>query len=888
MIGRTIAHYRVEEKIGEGGMGEVYRAHDTKLNRDVALKILPQVFAQDAQRMARFEREAKVLASLNHSHIAQIHGLEETDGTKALVLELVEGETLAEQIARGPIPVDEALKIALQIAEGLEAAHEKGIIHRDLKPANIKITPEGEVKILDFGLAKALEEETPVSDPSHSPTLTQAATQAGVILGTAAYMSPEQARGKPVDKRADIWALGVVLFEMLTGEKVFGGEDVSEVMASVIQDEPDWKQLPAMHPGIERLLKRCLQKQPKSRLRDIGDARIEIEEAFEWPPGSKAEFPVAQRMSWRLSLVWAILGLVVGAAGTMVWMATYPALSPLPPLTRTIIGFPDRAPMDLKRNPLAISPDGSRLVYVAQIGDSTELYLRAMDQLEPIPISGTGGAYSPFFSPDGESVGFFDWNESKLKKVNLDGGVPVTLCDAPFGLGGSWGPEGSIIFTPDLTSTLWTISATGGAPRPLTERTLGESTHRWPEILPDGSAVLFTVWGGGSTARIMAFSLESNETKVLLEGGTYAHYSPTGHLIYVRHHDLFAAPFDAKRLEIEGTSVPILEDVGIDPSLGAAQYALSGDGSMAYVPFTPEASYRRLVWVDRQGVVEGVVGDWEEWGEYSFPRLSPDGKRLAVVRYGEKGKSDIWVSGLVGGTTARLTFEGNNTLPLWTPDGKRVAFASDRNGTSKLFWILADGSGSAEPLLESQYPQLPSSWSPDGKMLVFTQYHPSTGSDIWVLPMEGDSQAQPFLQSQFNEWAGVISPDGRWLAYNSDESGMDHIFVRPFPGPGAKWQVSTREGREPVWAPDGRELFYRDWRRVMAVPIETHPEFKAETPSTLIEGRYEVGEFHIFRNYDIKSDGKRFVMTQRGQQSTRQLNLVLNWFEELKRLFPTE
>jgi len=365
LIGTTIAHYRVEEKIGEGRMGEVYRAHDTKLKRDVALKILPQVFAQDAQRMARFEREAQVLASLNHANIAQIHGLEETDGTKALVLELVEGETLQEQIGRGPIPVDEALKIALQIAEGLEAAHEKGIIHRDLKPANIKITPEGEVKILDFGLAKALEEETSVSDTSHSPTLTQAATQAGVILGTASYMSPEQARGKAVDKRADIWAFGVVLIEMATGERVFGGEDVSEVMASVIKDEPDWKQLSAMHPGIQRLLKRCLQKEPKSRLRDIGDARIEIEEALEWSSGSKAAFPVAQRMRWRLSLVWGMLGLVVGAVGAMVWMATYRTLSPLPPLTRTVIEFPDSAPLDLKRNPVAISPDGKRLVLSA-------------------------------------------------------------------------------------------------------------------------------------------------------------------------------------------------------------------------------------------------------------------------------------------------------------------------------------------------------------------------------------------------------------------------------------------------------------------------------------------------------------------------------------------
>jgi len=878
--GTQLGIYEILSAIGAGGMGEVYRARDTKLGREVAIKVLPDTFAQNPERLARFKREAKLLASLNHTNIATIHGLEESGGTHYLVMEMVPGDTLAERIQHdGAVPIEEALGICTQIAEALEHAHEKGVIHRDLKPANVKVTPEGKVKVLDFGLAKAFAEPS-ASDvvDSQSPTLmTASPTMPGVILGTAAYMSPEQAKGKAIDKRTDIWAFGCVLYELLTGKMVFAGENVQEIIAGILKGEPEWDALPDNTPrGIRALLRRCLQKEARHRLRDAGDLRIQIEDSRNAPTT-----PIPSRTGWRRALPVVLASLVVGViVGIAVWNlkpSTPP--TPLPPV-RFGINIPGTD--QLLADGLALSPDGANLVYVARRGGGSQLYRRSMDQLDAVPIPGTEGAELPFFSPDGQWVGFFAANSTLLKKVSLAGGPPVTLSDAlGFRRGASWGQDDTIVFAID-ESGLLQVSADGGVPEPVTilDSDRGELNHRFLDILPGSKAVLFTVWTGSlETSRIAVQSLETGERRILVDGAN-PRFAPTGHLVFARTGSLWAVPFDADRLEMTGSPVPVLEGVQVRPG-GFAQFALAADGSLVYIPVRVD-SERTLVWVDRQGAVEPLAAPPRA---YVHPKLSPDGQRLAV-HIGEVN-SDVWVYDISRETLTRLTFEANNRWPIWTPDGKRLTFISTRAGLRNLFWKPADGSGTAEQLTTSEYPQYAASWSPDGRVLAFTEIRP-TGFDIWVLPLEGERKPRPFLQTPARETVAIFSPDGRWLAYVSDESGRNEIYVQPYPGPGEKWLISTDGGNSPVWNPNGQELFYRNGDQMMAVEITTEPTFSAGIPRLLFEGRYFWEETDR-AVYDVTPDGQRFVMIQEGEQDSAppQINVVLNWFEELKQRVPT-
>jgi len=914
MIGKTLSHYKVLEKIGQGGMGEVYRAEDTNLSREVAIKVLPEQFTQDPQRLARFEREAKLLASLNHPNIAAIYGLEEADGVRFLALELVPGETLQERVAKGPLPVEEALEVCRQIAEGLEAAHEKGVIHRDLKPANVKVTPEGKVKILDFGLAKAFEGETPVTDISQSPTLTEGMTRAGVILGTAAYMSPEQAMGKSVDKRADIWAFGAVLYELLTGKRAFEGETIAETIAAVLKSEPDWGKLPRDTPWrIKELLDDCLQKEARDRFHDISHTRIQIKKALEEPATVS---PIGQTLAgqpgrWRQTITLGVVALAGAAIGVAIWSLMSPPLSPPAPLKQLVIPLPSTAPFEVEtwRPAVALSPDGSRLVYVANRGGKRQLYLRQMNRLEATPIPGTEGGYSPFFSPDGQSVGFFDG--FKLKKVSVSGGAPQILARVPpVTRGASWGPDDTIIFTPALDHGLSRISAVGntlpddafsdapfdryGQTLTTTDPTKGEYSHRWPQFLPGGKAVLFTIDTGGSfdEARIGVLSLETGKVNVVLDGGTNARYSPTGHIVFSRAGALLAVPFDLERLERTGDPVIVIEGILMEPG-GAAHFTFSDDGSLAYVPGGMLVSDRKLVWVNRQGEVDPLPA---EPREYTSPSLSPDGRQVAVI-IREGSNYDVWILDVARGSLTRLTSHpGEDIAPIWTPDGKKVTFASEMAAQGPaLWWRPVDRSGPQELLLENDELQgrIPTSWSLDGQTLAFTDLlNPVTGSDIWMLPLEGEGKPWAFLDTEFDESMAMFSPDGRLLAYMSNETGRDEVYVQPFSvtGPRGTKQISVGGGTEPVWAPDGRELFYRNGDKMMAVAIETEPELSVGTARLLFEGRFlpVLSGDDPGSSYAISPDGQRFLMIKREQDLVpTEIIVILNWFEELKRLVPT-
>jgi eukaryotic-like serine/threonine-protein kinase len=893
--GTRLGSYEVVAQIGAGGMGEVYRAHDSKLARDVAIKVLPTNFVNDPERLSRFQREARMLAALNHPNIATIFGLEQSGGVTCLVMELVPGETLAERVKAGPLPIEEALKIAVQIAEALEAAHEKSIIHRDLKPANVKLTPEGKVKVLDFGLAKAFAGDGTNDDPSNSPTLSAAATMQGVILGTASYMSPEQARGKACDKRTDIWAFGCVLYELLTGKQAFHGESTTEILAAVLREEPDWQALPASTPvKIRDLLGRCLQKDKTQRLRDAGDARIEIHEALTAPPSLSPSFAAPVRGTSALGQrtpIFTVLGtLLLGGlvTGLAVWNLK-PAPAPPPmPVTRTVITLPlGQQLAGLDGGPaVAISPDGTHLAYVARQGSTQQLYLRAMDSLEAKPIPGTEGGVNPFFSPDGQWLGFFAGG--KLKKVSVSGGGAVTLGDATYPLGASWGSQGMIAFAPTNMSGVQQVPDAGGAPQPLTRLEKEQTTHRWPEFLPGGKAVLFATGINSSnwtSAQVAVQSLVVGEgRKLIQEGATQPRYAPSGHLVSAQGGSLMAVPFDAQRLTAKGAAVPVVEGVMQSPVTGAAQYSFSTTGSLVYVPGGVQSAQLRLVWVNRNGAEQSLAVPMRA---YQFPRFSPDGRRVAVVVADQQ--TQIWLYDLSRETLTRLTFEGNsNTNPTWTPDGKRIAFSSSREGSPNLFWQMADGSGGLERLATSDYFQGPNSWSADGQVLAFVEVSPTTQRDIWVLRL-GDRKAQPFLRTPFTESAPRFSPDGHWLAYTSDESGRFEIYAQPYPGPGGKWQISTDGGREPVWNPNGRELFYRSGDKMMAVDVTTQPSFSVGKPRMLFEGPY-MPTPSTFPDYDVSPDGQRFLMLKPVEQTgaaPTQINVVLNWFEELKRRVPT-
>jgi Tol biopolymer transport system component len=892
LIGRQMGSYRVLSLLGAGGMGEVYQAHDTKLGRNVAIKVLPATFIHDAQRLARFQREARTLASLNHPNIATIYGLEQSESLHYLVMELIPGQTLAERVSDGPLGIKEVLEICGQIAEALEAAHEKGVIHRDLKPANVKVTPEGRVKVLDFGLAKAFAGDSGL-DLSNTPKLTAMGTEEGRILGTPAYISPEQARAKPVDKRTDIWAFGCVLYELLTGRRPFRGETLSDTVAAILERGPDWQALPAATPAqIQELLRRCLQKDKTLRLRDAGDARIEIQEALTAPLTEAKVAAAPQHVTgWRRVAMLGLAGIVFLAIGVIATWNLKP--SPRQPVTRTVINLPpgqQLAGLDIGPA-LALSPDGAHLAYVASQGGTQQLYLRAMDSLEAKPISRTEGAVNPFFSPDGQWVGFFAGG--KLKKVSVSGGAAVTLGDAAQPHGASWGSQGMIAFASTFNGVLQQVSNAGGTPLPLTRLERGDVSQRWPEFLPDAKAVLFAAGPiaiNFINAQVAVQSVGTGERRNVIPRGMYPRYAPSGHLVYAQGGSLMAVPFDPQRLTATGAAVPVVEGVLQSLSSGAAQYSISANGSLVYVPGSIQSAQLRLVWVNRNGAEQPLAAAVHS---YLGPRLSPDGRLVAVTITGQD--SQVWLYDLSRETLTRLTFEGNtNFNPSWTPDGKRMAFQSNKEGSAgNLFWQLADGSGGLERLTNSEYNQVPHSWSPDGQLLAFVEVNPTTGLDIWVLPMgdprtPGLAKAQPFIRTPFDEGGPRFSPDGRWLAYISDESGRFEIYVQPYPGPGGRRQVSTEGGTEPVWNPNGRELFYRGGDKMMAVDIVTQPTFSAGKPRMLFEGQYVPAPV-TFSNYDVSPDGQRFLMIKANEQESAptQINVVLNWFEELKQKVPT-
>jgi eukaryotic-like serine/threonine-protein kinase len=879
--GTKLGSYQILAPLGSGGMGDVFRARDMRLDREVALKMVSAGLARDPERVARFEREAKLLASLNHPNIAAIYGVEESGPAPALVMELVEGPTLADRIKAGPLPVDEAVRIARQIADGLEYAHERGVVHRDLKPANIKVAPDDSVKILDFGLAKVIAGEAIEADMATSPTLTRMATQAGYIIGTAAYMSPEQAKGKPVDRRADIWAFGCVLFEMLSGKIAFQGETITDTLAAVVRAEPDWSLLPAATPlRVRVLLGRCLQKDPKQRLRDIGDARISIDEVLSGAPleaGVPAE--VSKAVPRRQPILWtAAVVLIAVAAGAAVWFLK-PASVPRKPVSRFTITLPlgDQF-VALDYPGIALSPDGTQLAYSAVHSGMRQLYLRALDNLEAKPVPDTEGAFGPFFSPDGQSLGFYA--AARLRKIPLAGGAAVTLTTDTVPYGADWSPQGMILLAPNI-GPIEQIPDTGGALQPLTHLALdrGESLHGWPSVLPGGQAFLFIA--GPSPQRIVVQSLSSGERRDLGLAGASPRYAASGHLVYVQDGNLMAVGFDPSKLQLAGTPQPVVQGV-MQLSNGAAQYSISATGSLAYIPGSAAGANRQLVWVSRNGTEQTLPASPHT---YVYPHLSPDGRMVAVSFRDQS--SQTWLYDFGRDSMTRLTFSGTeNEMPVWTRDGKRIAHISNQDGPVNIYWQPADGSGGLERLTNTRETEVPSSFSPDGQLLAYVDINAATGYDIWILHL-ADRKAEPFIKTPFSESSPRFSPDGHWLAYVSDESGRYEIYVQPYPGPGGKYQISTDGGGEPVWNPNGKELFYRSGDKMMAAEITTTPSFSVGKSKMLFQGPYTptTGTFPF---YDVSPDGQRFLMLKPAETAAAatQIVVVENWFEELKRLVP--
>jgi serine/threonine-protein kinase len=873
-------------------MGEVYKAHDAKLGRDVALKVLPELLAADAGRLARFQREAHVLASLNHTNIAAIYGLEEDGGITALVLELVEGATLREAIEVGPIPLDEALSIARQIAEALEAAHEQGIVHRDLKPANVKVRPDGTVKVLDFGLAKALTPTPGVFDGSQSPTVTSpAATRLGVILGTAAYMSPEQARGKPVDKRADIWAFGVVLYECLVGGKpAFGGETVSDSIAAILSREVDWHALPPATPHeIVDLLRRCFQRDPSRRLRDIGDARILLEEIT---VGSSRDSSAPRAVSGQTTGSRRLMPVAVGAVGgallasVLTWIVVRPAPPSRPearPVQRFTITVPpnrpvalsSHAPVDVGRTAFAVSPDGTQVVYAADIGPTTQLYARAVDSPDIRPLPGTEGAFSPFFSPDGRWVGFFA--RDRLKKISLLGGDPVQLAEVRNPYGGSWSERDVIVFTEGHGRRLFRIPADGGMATVVAaiDSKIGENRFSSPFVLPGRDTVLISTLA--TSGNLMALvSLASGERKLLGQQGLYPRYLSEGFLVFVRGASLLAAPFDTSTASLSSAAEPLVDDIRTEIGSGMAQFAFSKTGMLVYAT-GGNMQTGTFGWVDRSGRFEALR---IPVGVYGPPRISPDGRLLATELVSGT-QSDIWLYDLASERFQRLTTDGASRV-AWAPDSRRIAFWSGGPGAYKVVVKTIDGSKGDAEVWVGDTASIPEAWSHDGRYLLIRAMAPSSQNDLAYIDLERDHSIRPFIESRFNESLASFSGDGRWVAYTSDVSGRDEVYVRQFPEGGRIWRVSIDGGEEPLWSPDGRELFYRNGHAWMVVPVQTTPEFSLGTPRQQFEGAYlQISGY----SYDIAPDGKRFIMAKgvNQQTTTTQLNVVVNWHEELKR-----
>jgi Tol biopolymer transport system component/tRNA A-37 threonylcarbamoyl transferase component Bud32 len=903
--GSRVGIYEVIAPIGRGGMGEVYRARDPKLQRDVAIKALPEAFSQDRDRLLRFEREARLLASLNHSNIAAIHGLEEQDGSRFLVMELVEGQTLDERIAEGPLPLEETLAVAAQIAAGLEAAHEAGIIHRDLKPSNVKIRPGGSVKVLDLGLARTVDGAGAL-DSSLSPTRTTPATLAGAILGTAAYMSPEQARGKPLDKRSDIFSFGCVVYECLTGRQAFSGETVTDILSAILSRDPDWSALPAGTPAkIRDLLRRCLQKDPKRRLHDIADARLEIEEAQSRGASGEVEPGESPRPAGRGRMTWAIAGALAGAvlaaAATMLLRDKAPAAPAAAPLHAVLpLGAGDA--LFTMRPSLALSPDGRTVVYSAIHNGVQTLFRRPLASDHAEAIQGTELGSRPFFSPNGQWVGFIAKNE--LRKVPLLGGAAVTLSNIPpVTAGGSWGTDGRLVLPLGANSGLYAISEAGGDLTPFVrlDEALGEHALLHLQILPGGRGILCTQRLGIDFAdldrsNVVVIDPATGKRNTVIEGATFARYG-NGRLAFLRGATVFTAPFDLSRLAVTGAAVPVAEKIAIDPSEGVGLFALAA-GTLAFVDGEPvRLPLTSVVRLDREGKSVRLP---LPPGAYFNPRLSPDGKRLAMVQFFGL-RSAIVIYDRERDIVSTLTPErGRFFCPLWSPDGKRVAFSRMGGARPTLGIKNADGSGEIQSFQKSsEDAEFPGSFSPDGKTIAYTiNYSADRGGtrkpiseDIWLQSVDGTKPAPvgPWFEAPAREAAPAISPDGKWVAYVSDESGAKEIYVRPYPGPGVATKVSPDSGIEPAWTRGGRELIYRAgerYERFMVIEVANAlPAFSA--PRLLFTTEVNIGgqwsgrgsREEAFRDYDVSADGNTFYATQfvPTEEPPRQLVVVTDW-----------
>jgi serine/threonine-protein kinase len=888
VTGTRIGQYEVRGRLGAGGMGEVYRAHDARLGREVAIKVLPRHLVADENSRARFEHEARMLAALNHPHIAAIYGVEESDSGPALILELVAGESLAARLHRlarrgqHGLSLADALTIGRQIAEALEAAHEKGIIHRDLKPANVEVMTDGTVKVLDFGVAKfALQpHEVQQQGDGWRPKFAQAPSTAltghGMIVGTPRYMSPEQIRGEPLDQRADIWAFGCVLYETLTGAVSFSGETTSETVAAILEREPDWSALPAATPApIRQLLLRCLRKDPKKRLRDIGDARLEIEETH---AGSLAPPLIpARRIPWR----W--LGACAGAAGiaaATVWMMMPTPANPPPRATRFMLPAPGFATADSSARHLIISPDGTRFLYTTSRG----LVIRQRDRLDEDVVAGPV-AGSPFFSPDGQWIGFA--TGGSLRKVSIAGGEPVVLATTAPGLVGSW--RGNEIVFANVDG-IFRVSSAGGTPEKLRMPEFGSSEQAsYPEMLPGSRAVLFTVMPTRANAvgvsaevsgsRIEVLTVDSGVRRTLLRGASRAHYVPTGHLVYAASGSLFAVPFDLAQLEVRG------EPVQLATAVTSSDFAVADDGTLMYVTDGGSGD-NRLVWVDRQGHEEQLEAPPRP---YLYPRLSPDGTRVALD-VGPPNR-DIWIWDLTRRVLERFTVDpASNPVAAWSRDGKLIAFGSDRFGATNMFVQPSDGRAEARRLLTSNSVQIPLEFAPDGRLL-FVADVPNRRRDLQALTLDGSDHVESLVHSAGTDGNVTVSPDGHWIAYDSDESGQYEVFVRPYPNTdSARWQVSVGGGRQPLWSRDGHELYYRNFAgAVISTAVVLAPTFSAGPVVTLLDGSSYTGRGSLTsgRTYDLSLDGRRFLMIKPVEAARpASIVVVLDWFTELRRRVP--
>jgi Tol biopolymer transport system component len=870
--GTQLGHYAIVSPLGAGGMGEVWRARDMKLDREVALKMLPERFADSEERLARFAREAKVLASLNHPNIAAIYGMEDHGPKPFLVLELVEGETLSDRLKRGPLTITESLETVLQIAGALEAAHDRTIVHRDLKPANIKVTPAGEVKVLDFGLAKALAADSGNVDLSNSPTVTSAGTMPGVILGTAAYMSPEQARGKEADRASDLWAFGCVLYEMLSGRAPFEGETVTEILHGVLKVEPDWTRLPSETPeAARRLLRRCLRKDPKLRLRDARDASIEIEEALHGPGEPEAvTVPEQSRRNERLAWAAALIVTALAAAiGARIWRAA-PNTALAPEMRLEITTPPTTDPLSF-----ALSPDGQKIVFVASYERRPRLWLRTLASASARPLAGTNNATFPFWSPDSRSVGFFA--DGDVKRIDVEGQSVQALTRVPVPAGAAWSSEGMILFAPVPDSaTIYKIPASGGKPTPLPKlesQTLG---HRFPQFLPDGRRFLYYATGDPEFRGIYVGNIDGSPSRRLFDADSPAAYAASGHLLFVRQGTLFAQSFDAARYATSGNPHPVAEQVASGGVVSAA-LSVSAAGPIAYR--TGSGGKRQLAWMDRSGKVIGRIGEPEISGP-RYMSLSPDNRRIAEQR-SIQGNTDIWLLDLERGAALRFTTEVlPDIAPIWSPGGDRIVFSSVANGLFDLYEKLLDGTPSKK-LLETGQSKQATDWSSDGKFILFRSRDPETDWDVWALPLTGERKPLLVVRTRFQDRDAQFSPDGKWIAYQSDESGRFEIYVQPFPGPGVKSLVSTGGGAQARWSRDGKELFYMSLDgRLMAV------SFRAASDGRRVETGAPVPLFFApvgsvqdvgLAHYVVSPDGQRFLMDTVVEETGSPITLILNW-----------